>query len=25
VICGRPSDTTPCYVSLRDKGLVQFE
>ena len=26
VICGRPSDTTtPGYVSLRDKGLVQFE
>ena len=25
IVCGRPSDTTPCYVSLRDKGLVQFE
>ena len=22
IVCGRPSDTTPCYVSLRDKGLV---
>ena len=25
VICGRPSDTTPGYVSLREKNLVGFE
>ena len=25
IVCGRPSDTTPGYVSLRDKGLVKFE
>ena len=25
VICGRPSDTTPGFVSLREKNLVDFE
>ena len=25
VICGRPSNTTPGYVSLREKNLVGFE
>jgi DNA repair protein RadC len=25
VICGRPSDTTPGYVSLREENLVAFE
>ena len=25
VICGRPSDTTPGYVSLREENLVDFE
>ena len=25
VICGRPSDATPGYVSLREKNLVTFE
>lgn len=25
VICGRPSDTTPGFVSLREKKLVAFE
>jgi len=25
IVCGRPSDTTPGYVSLRDKGLVKFD
>ena len=25
VICGRPSDTTPGFVSLREKNLVSFE
>ena len=25
VICGRPSDTTPGFVSLREKNLVTFE
>jgi len=25
VVCGRPSETTPGYVSLREKNLVAFE
>ena len=25
VICGRPSDMTPGFVSLREKNLVAFE
>ena len=25
IICGRPSDTTPGYVSLREENLVAFE
>ena len=25
VICGRPSDTSPGYVSLREKNLVSFD
>ena len=25
IVCGRPSDTTPGYVSLREKELVKFE
>ena len=25
IVCGRPSDTTPGYVSLREKNLVTFE
>ena len=25
VICGRPSETSPGYVSLREKGLVSFK
>ncbi|MDX9793861.1 MAG: JAB domain-containing protein, partial [Kiritimatiellia bacterium] len=25
VVCGRPSDTSPGYVSLREKGLVSFD
>ena len=25
IVCGRPSDTTPGYVSLREKNLVAFE
>ena len=25
VVCGRPSETTPGYVSLREKNLVAFD
>ena len=25
IVCGRPSDTTPGFVSLREKNLVTFE
>ncbi len=25
VICGRPSETSPGYISLREKGLVSFD
>ena len=25
IICGRPTDNTPGYVSLREKNLVAFE
>jgi len=25
VICGRPSDTAPGYISLRERGLVAFD
>jgi len=25
IVCGRPSDTTPGFVSLREKNLVDFE
>lgn len=25
IVCGRPSDTTPGYVSLREENLVAFE
>ena len=25
IVCGRPSDTTPGYVSLREENLVDFE
>lgn len=25
IVCGRPSETSPGYVSLQEKGLVSFK